>query len=294
VNNLKPWLQFADVRADQIGPANPLGLFSDHRRLDTDKGIELFLQNWMAPAAALGVEGVIFWALYHAKRGAMYRPDGHMLPPEIEKRWPRLMKGLEQLGMRAGVCIRPQHVVANCGTYDMAVRAGYDQHNPAIVHYAKHVAGVWVDRGVRHFYADSFGENWWHKDILQAIQSAGALKVWMEASCGATLLAGGSIYCENPKQGPWNTPEEVTAARRANPNLDVLCNPRAWKTTASQSPTGYVDVVRMGYRPLIQDYQLATANQGKSDAVEACKLIQAMSRPKRDEGETKATKGVLP
>jgi hypothetical protein len=292
--NNRAWLQFADVRASEVSPTNPYGFFSDWRRLDTDRGVGLFLDEWMGPAAALGVEGVLFWTPGgHSTRGAMYRPDSHILPPEILTRWPRLVSGLEKIGMKAGVCIRPQHVVANCGTYDMAVRAGHDQHNPAIVHYAKHVAGVWVDRGVRHFYADSFGEASWHVDILQAIQSAGALKVWMEASCGATIAAGGDIYCEHPKQGPWNLPEFVASARRVNSNLDVLCNPRGWKTTG-KVPTGYVDVVRMGYRPLIQDYQLATANQGKSDAAEACKLIQAMSRPKRDEGETKATKGVLP
>jgi hypothetical protein len=290
VNHLKPWLQFADVRASEVGPSNPFGFFSDHRRLDTEQGVDLLLSNWCAPAAALGVEGIIFWTpCGHSTRGAMYRPDTHMLPVSIARNWPRLMKGLEQLGMRAGVCVRPQHVISDAGKMDVAVQVA---ESDEILAVAANVTRAWVDRGVRHFYADSFGEFNWHEKILGVMFGCGALKVWMEASCPATLAAGGSIYCEHPQRGPWNSPAVVAAARKLYPNLDVLCIPREPIKDYGGAAATYLDVVKMGYRPLFQDYELRASDKGKNLAAEACRLIRAMSRPKRDEGETKRPKVV--
>lgn len=292
MSNLKPWLQMADVRASEVSPKNPYGFFHPSRRLDTADGVDRFLGEMMAPAAAHGVEGVIIWAWYHAIRGGMYRPDSHILPPEIEANLPRLMRGLEKLGMKAGVCIRPQHLIANCGTYDVAVRGSYDKHNTGLADYAAHVTRTWVDRGVRHFYADSFGESPWHVPILNSILGVGAKKVWMEASCNATLAAGGSIYCEHPRMGPWNTPEDVTAARINHPNVDILCAPRQWKLDGGSVQTGYVDIVKMGRRPLMWDYQFSAGAIGKSDAVAACELIRRMAK-QQEVNEIKRDKGAV-
>ncbi|MGA2254751.1 MAG: hypothetical protein ABSG53_08830, partial [Thermoguttaceae bacterium] len=95
-----------------VSVKNPYGFHDGHRRLDLREGAEAFCQTLIPVLKSHGGQGVILWGQGgDDPRGAMYRPDFDILPPEVERNWPILARQFKEAGMKLGVTARPADLV---------------------------------------------------------------------------------------------------------------------------------------------------------------------------------------
>jgi len=153
------WIATDYVNKSQqaISETNPYGFHGGFRRIDTPEGVEQFCDAVVPVLREQGGQGVILWGQGgDDPRGAMYRPDFDVLPPEVEALWPRLARRFHEAGMRPGVCTRPRHI---------AVRRDWRQDRIIDINPDDpgHRQMLWdrfqtmIERGCTLFYLDSFG-----------------------------------------------------------------------------------------------------------------------------------------
>ena len=202
------WIASDYVNQSQqaISPENPYGLHGGHRRLDLAAGVEAFAKTVIPAITSAGGQGVILWGQGgDDPRGAMYRPDFDILPPEIERNWPLLAQRMHAAGLRLGVTARPA---------DLALRLDWkqDQVIPINADDPDHREMLWrrfqkmIDRGCTLFYLDSFGAELEHVKLMRFLRERMGRKIltFTEHQCDAILPYSGG-YSE-------------TTARSAGPN----------------------------------------------------------------------------
>lgn len=147
------------VLADDVSvkPDNPLGFHGDARRVDLADGAQRFCDMVVPGLRDGGGQGVIIWALGGwERRGAMYRPDFDVLPPEVERNLPLLKAKFAEAGLRLGACARPgEFVFRGNWTQDWTLRinAGDQAHLEVMWGRFKRL----IDQGFGLFYCDTFG-----------------------------------------------------------------------------------------------------------------------------------------
>lgn len=250
----RPVVQFASVDAVHVTPMNPYGFNGEPRRLDTLDGVDKFLK-WVAdPLAAAGGLGCVFWALQGANpRGAMYRPDFDIFPPEVERLLPALVKGFRARGLRVGLCTRPGEIVERTNWKQDSTTRITATWQPGIDRMISRFKAV-IDRGFDMFYLDSFGNSFDDYLIMQQLRAALGPKIlcWAEHGCEIMLPLCGR-YSEW-SGGDLTLHSHYTAAiyRWLFPDSSYLVIDRP---TATRGPLSAQDYGSHRYTPLIQDYQ---------------------------------------
>jgi len=176
-----------------VSPTNPYGFHGGSRRLDLAEGVDAFCDTAISALKDAGGQGILIWGQGgDDPRGAMYRPDFDVLPPEVEANWPRLAERFRQAGMKLGVCTRPA---------DMAVRR--DWKSDRIIHINAgdpgHRAMLWerfqnmIDRGCTLFYLDSFGADLEHVKLMRHLRErmGPGVLTFAEHQCDAILPYSG-------------------------------------------------------------------------------------------------------
>jgi len=153
-----------------VSETNPYGFHGGFRRIDTAEGVEKFCETVIPVLKEQGGQGVILWGQGgDDPRGAMYRPDFDVLPPEVEANWPALAGRFKRAGLKLGVCTRPRHIaVRRDWRRDRIIDINPDDpgHRQMIWDRFK----TMIDRGCTLFYLDSFGASFEDVKLMQQLR----------------------------------------------------------------------------------------------------------------------------
>jgi len=189
----------AHVNRDRqaITSENPYGFHGGFRRLDLEKGMTELCDLLIPALKTAGGQGVIFWGQGgQNSRGAMYRSDFDILPPEVDKNWHILADRFKKANLKLGVCTRPRHLtVREDWTTDRVIDINADDPN-----HMKLLTGRFekmIDRGCTMFYLDSFGGSLEDVKTMRHLRNAigPEIQTYAEHACDA-LLAYSGIYTE--------------------------------------------------------------------------------------------------
>jgi hypothetical protein len=217
------WIATDYVNKSQqaISPTNPYGFHDGSRRMDTDEGVERFCQSVIPALKQHGGQGVILWGQGgDDPRGAMYRPDFDILPPEVERRWPVLAKRLADEKLKLGVCTRPRH---------MAVRRNWRRDQIIDINPGDpgHRAMLWrrfesmIERGCSLFYLDSFGASFEDVQLMRALRE----------KMGPRILTFAEHQCDAifPYSGGYSETSFVAGKGGSEPHYRVWSGVRNWE-----------------------------------------------------------------
>jgi len=204
-----------------IGPDNPYGFHADTRRFDKPEGIQKFCDAAIPVLQRDKAQGVILWGQGGENpRGAMYRPDFDVLPPEVEANWPTLVERFHRAGLKVGVCTRPS---------DMAVQRNWksdeiieiNADDPGHREMLLHRFQTMMKRGCTLFYLDSFGSDLEHVKLMKYLreQLGPNILTFAEHQCDALLPFSGG-YSETTFHSP--QPGEP-------PQYDLWSGDRNWE-----------------------------------------------------------------
>lgn len=191
-----------------VSPANPYGFHGGHRRIDLSEGVESFCETLVPRLKSAGGQGVILWGQGgDDPRGAMYRPDFDVLPPEVEQNWPLLAQRFREAGLKLGVTTRPA---------DLALRRNW--RSDQVIHInaddPEHREMLWrrfknmIDKGCTIFYLDSFGADLEHVKLMRDLRKRMGPEIltFAEHQCDAMLpFSGGyseTTFSAKGKNGP--------------------------------------------------------------------------------------------
>lgn len=169
-----------------VSRENPYGFHNGHRRVDTAAGASKFCDLVIRALRAGDGQGVIVWGQGgEDPRGAMYRPDFDVLPPQVEAHWPVIAKRFKDAGLRLGVAARPS---------DLAVKRDWKQDQILQINpdNAGHCDMLWrrfdsmIQRGCSVFYLDSFGTTFEDVKLMQ----------WLREKLGPTVLTFAENQCD--------------------------------------------------------------------------------------------------
>jgi hypothetical protein len=169
-----------------ISKENPYGFHGGPRRIDTPEGAKAFCDTVIPVLKENGGQGVIVWGQGgDDPRGAMYRPDFDILPPEVEAQWGTIQSRFKEANLRLGVCTRPR---------DVAVRLDWKQDQVIDINPDDpgHRAMIWkrfeimIKKGCTHFYLDSFGNSF--EDVK--------LMAFLREKMGPDILTYGEHQCD--------------------------------------------------------------------------------------------------
>jgi len=187
----------ANKAVQYITPENPYGFHDGFRRLDLAEGVKAFCDAQIPELKKTRGQGVLFWGQGGENpRGAMYRPDFDILPPEVEANWPTLVARFKEAGLRVGVCARPGEI-AYCidRTRDGTLRIHPD--DPAHIQMMVRRFKNMTDKGCTAFYLDTFGCSPEDVKAMRAYRKALGPDVptFVEHACDAILPHSG-LYTE--------------------------------------------------------------------------------------------------
>lgn len=191
-----------------VSSTNPYGFHGGHRRIDLSEGVESFCRTLIPKLKSAGGQGLILWGQGgDDPRGAMYRPDFDVLPPEVEQNWPLLVQRFREAGLKLGVTTRPA---------DLAVRR--DWRSDEVIHInpddPEHLEMLWrrfqnmIDKGCTMFYLDSFGADLEHVKLMRDLRKRMGPEIltFAEHQCDAILpFSGGyseTTFSAKDKNGP--------------------------------------------------------------------------------------------
>lgn len=180
-----------------IKPDNPYGFHGGFRRLDLAEGAKAFGDTLVPALADARGQGVLIWGQGGENpRGAMYRPDFDILPPEVEANWPTLAARFKDAGLRLGVCARPGEIAYQVNwKQDGTLRINPD--DPAHIQMMVRRFKAMTDKGCTAFYLDTFGSSL--DDVKAMIAYRKALgpdvQTYVEHACDAILPHSG-VYTE--------------------------------------------------------------------------------------------------
>ena len=192
-----------------VSEQNPYGFHGGLRRIDLPETARKYGREIPPKIAAFGGQGMLWWGFAgDDPRGAMYRPDFDVMPPEIEANWPALARAFDSTGLKLGVCTRPRH---------MAVRTTW--HKDTIIDINPDNAGhrtmlrrrfeSMIGNGCSLFYLDSFGSSFEDVQLMMALRERLGPDVltFCEHQCDAIFpFSGGysetSFHPADGKGGP--------------------------------------------------------------------------------------------
>ena len=192
--DFRPMASMSIADTPSITKDNPYGFHGDARRVDLPDGMKRFC-DMVVPGLVEGRgQGMIIWALGGwDTRGAMYRPDFDVLPPEVEANLPQMRQAFERGNVRMGVCTRPGEIAFR-GTWkeDWTVRINADD--------PQHLEIMWgrfkkmIDQGFTLFYLDTFGESLADVKAMQFCRSKMGpdIQTFVEHPCDVTLAFSGA------------------------------------------------------------------------------------------------------
>lgn len=257
--------------AKSIGPQNPYGFHGGFRRLDLREGVAAFCDTLIPALEKAGGQGVIIWGQGGSDpRGAMYRPDFDILPPEVEANWPALAARFREKGLRLGVTARPG---------EMAVRATWAQDTTVRLNAddPRHLELMWsrfkrmIDLGCTAFYLDTFGNSLEDVRIMRYLREkmGPGIATFVEHQCDA-VMPFSAAYSETDYWEKGSAPWVVESLYAPRSGL------RAWEVyrwlvpgcamisrlydVHGTRPAGFEPVERFFYRnaisPMVEDYIL--------------------------------------
>jgi hypothetical protein len=176
-----------------VSETNPYGFHGGPRRIDRAEGVAAFCETVVTAVKENGGQGVILWGQGgDDPRGAMYRPDFDVLPPEVEANWPALAARFKQAELKLGVCTRPRH---------LAVRRDWQSDRIIDVNPDDpgHRAMLWqrfenmIGKGCTLFYLDSFGSSFDDVRLMRLLREKMGPDVltFAEHQCDAMLPYSG-------------------------------------------------------------------------------------------------------
>ncbi|HEY1375494.1 MAG TPA: hypothetical protein VGF55_01810 [Gemmataceae bacterium] len=180
---------FAHGAESERGPTNPYG-YHPQRRLDTVNGVLAYHAALAPTMRAIQAQGVVIWSQGGTNpRGAMYRPDFDILPPEVVPNFVRLTELFRQDGMAVGVAARPGQIAQPLDWTKDTVSM-LNAARPEELELLTHRFNVMIGRGCRLFYLDSFGARLDDVTIMRAVRGG----------CGKEKGIGPGIqtYVEHP------------------------------------------------------------------------------------------------
>lgn len=215
------------VRAD-----NPFG-FGDNwgespwRRLDKADGVVGFVNKVAVELKGVGGATCIMWILPgHNPRGAQYRPDFDVFPPEIEAGIPVLVKGFADRGLRIGLAARPGEAAdrTNYTTDDtFRLHAGSKSQMDRLWSRFDHT----IKLGFTVYYLDTFGME--HNDYLimkMLRQRMGPnILTYSEYTTDLMLPLCGSYLELGPDGYMWYTQEQLDLLRWLVPDANFILKP---------------------------------------------------------------------
>ncbi|MGA2035534.1 MAG: hypothetical protein ABSG68_25070 [Thermoguttaceae bacterium] len=241
-----------------VSPTNPYGFHDGHHRIDLPEGAEAFCQTLIPALNSGGGQGVIVWGQGgDDPRGAMYRPDFDILPPEVERNWPILARRFKEAGLKLGVTARPA---------DMALRLDWkqDQVIPINADDPAHREMLWrrfqrmIDHGCTLFYLDSFGADLEHVKLMRFLRARMGRKIlcFVEHQCDAifpysggysetTFHAGGQ---DGPAYQVWSGTDNWRIYQWLAPGSQLVS--RLYQVEG-RMPPGFEPVDRFFYRQRI-------------------------------------------
>jgi hypothetical protein len=176
-----------------VSPTNPYGFHGGARRIDRPEGVKEFCDQLIPALKQANGQGVILWGQGgDDPRGAMYRPDFDLLPPEVEANWKTLAQRFREAGLKLGVTTRPA---------DMAVRQDWKSDQVIAINAddAGHRAMLlrrfeaMLQKGCTLFYLDSFGSDLEHVKLMRFLRERLGPEVltFAEHQCDAILPFSG-------------------------------------------------------------------------------------------------------
>jgi hypothetical protein len=249
----RPAAYFASADAAWVRGDNPYG-FNDGlgvsmwRRFDKAEGVQGFLANVADPLKAAGGQGCIFWILQgHNPRGASYRPDFDVFPPEVAANIPALVQGFAERGLRAGLCARPGEAVD---------RTDWNTDDTFRLHAgsASQMDRLWsrfdrtIKMGFSLYYLDTFGADYNDYLIMKNMRKRMGPNVLTYSEYGSDILLPLSGRYLEHKDGSimWTSPQQLEIQRWLVPGASFLCK-AVDETTITQ-------LGEKRLSPLVQDH----------------------------------------
>jgi hypothetical protein len=180
-----------------INEKNPYGFHGGLRRLDLEDGVKKFCE-YIPSLKKFDAQGVILWGQYGSDpRGAMYRSDFDVMPPEVEENYKVLAAKLREAGLGIGVCTRPsQMAVRKDWTTDAVLDINADDPRHLEIMVWNRFKKM-IDMGSNMFYLDSFGARFEHIKIMRYLREkmGPEIKTYAEHACDIMAVYSG-FYCE--------------------------------------------------------------------------------------------------
>jgi len=248
-----------------ITPQNPYGFHDGPRRMDLQQGVNAFC-DWLIPELKkTNGQGVLIWGQGGENpRGAMYRPDFDILPPEVEANWPTLLGRFRAAGLHVGVCARPGEFAYRINwKQDGTLRINPD--DPAHLNMIWRRFKAMMDKGCTAFYLDSFGCSLEDVKAMRVYRKrlGPEVQTFVEHACDAVLAYSG-LYTEihyskkARRYGlAWMDPHTWEIFRWLVPGIQCVVKSRV---NLKDLPEGFESPYRYLFRnhmtPLVDDYHL--------------------------------------
>ena len=217
-----------------VSPTNPYGYHGGTRRIDTAEGVKQFCDQTIKGLKDGNGQGVILWGQGgDDPRGAMYRPDFDILPPETEANWPALTARFKEANLKLGVCTRPSDMaVRRDWKSDQVIQINADDpgHRAMLVRRFR----TMMDHGCTLFYLDSFGADLDHVKLMRHLRETLGPDVltFAEHQCDAIFPFSGG-YSETTfsqaKEGKeagyniWSGTQNWEIYRWLVPEAQIIC-----------------------------------------------------------------------
>ncbi|MCM8785249.1 MAG: hypothetical protein NC827_08295 [Candidatus Omnitrophica bacterium] len=196
-HNFKIWSQFCSGDFYHSSIFNPYGFNGPSRRIDLEEGAKLFCEMVIPGLKNANGQGIILWAISGFEpRGAMFRSDFDIFPPEIEKNIPYIIKKFNEAGLKIGLATRPRHITYRVNwRYD-----GVIDINPNDIEHLNMLYRRFkktIDMGFSAFYLDSFGNKLEDVIVMKFLREkiGPDIPTFSEHHCDILLIYSG-IYAE--------------------------------------------------------------------------------------------------
>jgi hypothetical protein len=260
------WITF-DCINGSVSPGNPYGYAEGWKgfRFDLPEGIRVFCDKVIPALKENGGQGVIIWAPSGGEpRGARYRPDFDVLPPETEANWETLAKRFHDAGLKLGVSTSPALLaVRQDWTTDMMISSNADDpgHREMLLRRFQNM----VKKGCSLFYLDCVGADLEHVKMMR----------FLREKLGPDVLTFGEHQCDAifPYSGGFSETNFLGGKPGGKPQYQFGPGPQKWEiyqwltpgaqvasrvlpTIEGKIPPGFEPVAEFQYRnrltPLLQ------------------------------------------
>jgi hypothetical protein len=240
VSDDRPAFFFASADQSWVTPTNPYGFNGDWRRFDKPEGV----QDFIATTARPWSQGLMWILAGYNPRGAQYRPDFDIFPPEIAANLP----ALTQAYTRIGLATRPGQGVDRLNwtqdqVYDLSA-SNASQMGRLLARYDNA-----IKLGFKSFYLDSFGVSLEHVQIMQQLRArlGPAIPTYSEFTCDLMAVNSGCYAEWTGSDIMWLGKSNLAVLQMLLPGLSMLCKGIDLPTAAT-----------LKVSPLYEDWQTST------------------------------------